>query len=230
MNPFVMAYAQSDFFGKLIMLGLVALSMICWVVLLRKIWLVRRVEKLSTTFQAMIEQQKGSLLTIDASLFGSLGPFTYIFRSVQEKTIETLNKNRYFLAKTPAYLTSADMTALETHASASISLQLKKLEQHLFVLPTIVALAPFMGLLGTVWGILVTFAGFHAGGNAGSNAAILGGLSTALATTVMGLVIAIPALVAYNYIKNCLRHYTTDMDAFLTTLLSQIELQYRTVE
>jgi biopolymer transport protein TolQ len=114
--------------------------------------------------------------------------------------------------------------------TATISAQNKALEKNLFMLSTIVALAPFLGLLGTVWGILVMFSGLHDGGGIGSNTSILGGLSTALATTVLGLIIAIPALVAYNYLKNHLRNYATDMDDFLTNLISQIELQYRKVE
>ena len=238
-NPFIIAYSQSDFFGKLIMLGLIALSMVCWVVLLHKVWLMRKVDQLSKTFQAVVEQQRGAVLTINPSVFPSsrnaLHPFSQIFQAVQGKTIEILNKNRYFLSqstgsKANAYLTSTDLELLESHASSTISVQLKSLEKNLFILPTIVTLAPFMGLLGTVWGILVTFSGLHKGESLGSSTSMLGGLSTALATTVLGLVIAIPALIAYNYIKNYLRHYTTDMDTFLSSLLSQIELQYRKVE
>ena len=87
-----------------------------------------------------------------------------------------------------------------------------------------------MGLLGTVWGILVTFAGLHDGAGMGSNSSVLGGISTALATTVLGLVIAIPALIAYNYLKTSVRTYSADMDDFSTQLLTNIELQYRKVE
>ncbi|HSX12494.1 MAG TPA: MotA/TolQ/ExbB proton channel family protein, partial [Rhabdochlamydiaceae bacterium] len=118
----------------------------------------------------------------------------------------------------------------ESHVTATISAQNKNLEKNLYVLSTIVTLAPFMGLLGTVWGILMTFSGLQDGGAIGANSSILGGLSTALATTVMGLIIAIPALISYNYLKNAVRNYASDMDDFLTLLLSNIELQYRKVE
>lgn len=240
-NPFLVAYSQSDFFGKLIILSLVALSMLCWVVLLHKIWTLKKVRRLSAEFQEMIQQQKSTLLTLDPSQLPAPTnemtphPFGQIFESVKGKTIDILNKNRYFISQTTgskagAYLTSADLELLESHVSATISSQNKILEKHLFILSTIVALGPFLGLLGTVWGILVTFSGLHDGGGIGSNTSILGGLSTALATTVLGLIIAIPALVAYNYIRNHLRNYAADMDDFLTTLISQIELQYRKVE
>lgn len=235
MNAFVISYAQSDFFGKLIILSLIALSMICWIVLLHKIWTIRQVSKLSYAFQSAIDQQKTSLLTLDSSRLpfpknGAVpNPFGQIFFSTQGKTVEILNKNHYF-AKTSAYLTPADLDMIEAHVIATISSQNKVLEKNLFILPTIVTLAPFVGLLGTVWGILVTFSGLHDGGGIGSNSSILGGISTALATTVLGLIIAIPALIGSNYLKNHLRNYASDMDDFLTSLLSQIELQYRKVE
>ena len=104
------------------------------------------------------------------------------------------------------------------------------MEKNLFILSTIATLAPFLGLLGTVWGILVTFSQLHTGGSITSNSAMLGGLATALATTVLGLVIAIPALVAHNYLKNALKNYSSDMETFLYQLLSSIELQYRKVD
>lgn len=241
MNAFVIAYSESDFFGKLIILGLIALSMICWIVLLHKIWTLKKVRRISEAFQAAIEESKTSLLTLDPlqlplpSSRAIPHPFAHIFQSVKGKTIEMLNKNKYFQSQSPGsqgnvYLTPADIQFLETYVAATISSQNKVLGKNLFILSTIVALAPFMGLLGTVWGILVTFSGLHDGGSIGSNTSILGGLSTALATTVLGLIIAIPALIAYNYLKDHLRNYTADMDDFLTTLISQIELQYRKVE
>jgi biopolymer transport protein TolQ len=241
MNAFVVSYAQSDFFGKLIILSLVALSMVCWVVLLHKIWTLKQVRRLSASFQEAVHQKRNTLLTVDivelpASKSGIVPhPFGQIFQSVKDKTLDILNKNRYFISQTAGpkasvYLTPADLEILESHVTATISAQNKALEKNLFILSTIVALAPFLGLLGTVWGILVMFSGLHDGGGIGSNTSILGGLSTALATTVLGLIIAIPALVAYNYLKNHLRNYATDMDDFLTNLISQIELQYRKVE
>ncbi len=237
-NVFVVSYAQSDFFGKLIILSLVAISMICWIVLLHKIWMLRQVKKLSESFLTAIEQQKNSLLSFDIpspDLESTFNPFGQIFLSIKGKTIDLLNKNRYFISQTQpgkanVYLTLADLELLESHVSTTISSQNKALEKNLFILPTIAALAPFIGLLGTVWGILVSLSGLQSGGAMSSNASILGGLSTALSTTVLGLMIAIPALVAYNYIKAHLKNYSSDMEGFLTSLISRIELQYRKVE
>jgi biopolymer transport protein TolQ len=239
-NAFTLAYTQSDFFGKIVILSLTTLSIISWIVLVHKIWTMREVSKLSKLFQEAIHQNKHPLLTLDNSIFPQRKnsfiphPFQSIYYSTKEKAIEILNKNRDYISETmgkaPAYLTSTDLEILESHVTATISSQNKILEKNLFILSTIITLAPFLGLLGTVWGILETFAGLHQGGSIGSNISVLGGISTALATTVLGLIVAIPALVAYNYLKTTIRNYACDMDNFLTTILSNIELQYRRIE
>lgn len=241
LNAFVISYSQSDFFGKLIILGLIGLSVICWIVLLHKLWIIHKVRKISQAFQNALELNKESLLTVDSSSFPKPKtatiphPYGAIFHSLKQKAVEVLNKNHYFLTqggqtKASIYLTASDLELLEAHVTIAISAQNKELEKNLFILSTIVTLAPFMGLLGTVWGILMTFSGLHEGGAVSSNSAILGGLSTALATTVLGLVIAIPALISYNYFKHALRVFSSDMDDFLSKLISTIELQYKKVE
>ncbi|MBY0529268.1 MAG: MotA/TolQ/ExbB proton channel family protein [Rhabdochlamydiaceae bacterium] len=239
---FSTAYAQSDFFGKLIILSLVALSIVCWVVLIYKIWITRQIRQISIAFQQVYQQNKEQLLNMEIHSLPHPRksqvphPFAQIFSELKTKTIEILNKNLYFATQqsgkehAQVYLSPTDLEILETHVLTTISAQKKSLEKNLFVLPTIVTLAPFLGLLGTAWGILITLSELHSGGAVSSNAAVLGGISTALATTVMGLIIAIPAIIAYNYLRSTITHYTSDMEDFLYKLLSSIELQYRKVE
>lgn len=238
LQAFTGAYSQSDFFGKVIMGALFILSITCWIVLCYKIWQAKKVKASSLIFLRLIENNKDRLLSLEVSDMTYKTPkqipqpFAEIYFILKEKTLETLNKKIYFLKQhgrenEEVYLTTSDIDILEQHVSTIISTQYKILERHLFILSTIVTLAPFLGLLGTVWGILVTFAELHSGSSAGSNSVILGGISTALATTVLGLVIAIPALIAYNYLKTNLKEFSSDMEDFLSNLLSTLELQYR---
>ncbi len=238
MQAFTSAYVQSDFFGKVIMGALFFLSLVCWIVLTYKIWEAKKAKTSSLHLQRLLKKNKDRLLHLDSSEITLPlpkyvpQPFAQIYFELKEKTLETLNKKIFFLKQMQedhdaVYLTSDDIAQLEQHVATTISIQGKILEKHLFVLSTIVTLAPFLGLLGTVWGILVTFAELNSGGSAGSNSVILGGLSTALATTVLGLIIAIPALVSYNYLRNNLKSFSSDMEDFLYTLLSTLELQYR---
>lgn len=239
MSAFVTAYAESDWLGKGIMLGLVFLSVLCWVVIVHKVYVTKQVEQISKAFHKAYCLNKEKLLHLELEELPKLKnrmiphPFAEIFRELKIKTVEILNKNHFFLSQqagkneTAVYLSPADLEIVENHVLTMISSQTKKLEKNLFILSTVVTLAPFLGLLGTVWGILITFSELHGGAAAGSNAAVLGGLSMALTTTVMGLMIAIPALIAYNYLKNALKTYSSDMEDFLYQLLSSVELQYR---
>jgi biopolymer transport protein TolQ len=230
LSSFATAYSHSDFFGKLIFLGLYTLSAVCWIVLIYKIREALRVRRLSAAFQSALETHGEQFLAFESKDLphgGASNPFAHIFFSLKQKISEILNKNVFFSTDKRPFLSRTDLELVESHVLTTISLQSKRLEGNLFILSTIVTLAPFLGLLGTVWGILITFSALNQGGSASSNAVVLSGLSTALATTVLGLVIAIPALVAYNYLKNLTKRLSSDMEDFLYQLLSSVELQYR---
>lgn len=239
-NILFTAFGQADFFGKCIFLSLFSLSALCWIVLVHKLWMTHKVKELSLSFQKEVEKRENELLHLDLAQLPKPQhkeiphPFHQIFFSLRQKTTEVLQKNHYFLSQKgsshPPFLSRADVDLIESHALTTLSSEHKALERNLFILATGVTLAPFLGLLGTVWGILLTFAELKDGGALSSNQVILGGLSTALATTVLGLLIAIPALISYNYLRNSLRTYASDMEDFLYRLLSTIELQYRKSE
>lgn len=241
MGQFIGAYFQADFFGKCIFLGLFALSFICWSLLIYKIYLLQNVRKKSLLFISSIQKQKDSLLHLKPepittkSYFDIPQPFYELFSVLKDKTLELLEKNHFFLSdlnksKTSVYLSRHDIDLIETHLITSINNERHKLDKNIFVLSMITTLAPFLGLLGTVWGILMTFSGLQLSAQLSSNNMILSGLSTALATTVLGLIIAIPSLIAYSYLKNAIRRFTYEMEDFSHLLLSTVELQYRKVE
>ena len=118
MTTFVSAYAQSDFFGKLIILGLVALSFLCWVVLIKKIWTTRDAVK-SDAFYGTFLKNKEHLLQLEGS--DPSNPFQLIFNELKIKTVEILNKNVYYTNKEGGYLSSADLDSVESHVLATIS-------------------------------------------------------------------------------------------------------------
>lgn len=240
LTSFIKAYAHSDVFGKGVILALVGMSLICWILLIQKLWITKQVVHTSAAFRAAYLANKDQLFHLQLENLPRVKypqiphPFAAIFQELKVKTIEILNKNLYFASEPDGsssekvHLSSEDLTALESQGLSTIAFHAKELDKNLFVLSTIVTLAPFLGLLGTVWGILISFSELGEG-SAASNTAVLGGLSTALATTVLGLIIAIPALVASAYLKNAIKRYTTDMEEFLYQLLFSVELQYRKV-
>lgn len=242
MGTFSQAFVEADFFGKLIFLSLFTLSIICWFFLIRKVSQIREVKKGSLRFREAVQKKKESLLHLDLELLPkqmsqkSLYPFGYLYLTLREKTGELLDKNHFFIikkenaGKKEVFLSRTDIELIDSHLQKAIVKQKEQLEKNLFVLSTTVTLAPFLGLLGTVWGILITFGELQKGHSASSSQVILGGLSTALTTTVLGLLIAIPALVGYNYLKNSSRRFASEMRDFGHFLVSTVELQYRKVD
>ncbi len=229
-NPFISAYVQSDWFGKGIFWGLFILSALSWTIVVHKAWIFYHVRRLSNDFIHLFSEKdplglrftkpKGPLLEIPH-------PFFEIYIALKQKTLQVINRNHFFAPNTENILSEADLGLIESQVYSAMATQNKLLEKHLFILSTIASLGPFLGLLGTVWGILLTFAELNAKGISSSNTAMLAGLSMALATTVIGLVVAIPALVGYNYLKNAVREYRRDMEDFSQLLLATVELQYR---
>jgi biopolymer transport protein TolQ len=238
-NPFIDAYTESDLLGKVIFIALIALSIITWSVLIHKIWLIKQVQSNSHLFRKTFFEARKDPLDVPTTLTKNSeypNAFGIIYDVLKNKTLEIFDKNRKNIdskkdskknLEQEPNLSTADIGLLETHSNATISTLTKYLEKNLYVLSTIVTLAPFLGLLGTVYGILVTFTELKSTTGGGSNQIILGGLSLALCTTVLGLLDAIPALIGYNYLKNIVYEFDADMDRFSTDVLSSFELHYR---
>ena len=230
MGTFFDAFAQADFFGKLIFFALFLLSSACWMYIVRKFLSINKAKKRSKEFEKITQLYKEKLLTIDIKKYS---PYSHLYQSFKEKVLIILDKNYYYsseVKKNHNYLSHIDIDYLSANLHADVIKLKEKMESNLFVLSTTITLAPFLGLLGTVWGILITFGELQNGSLVSSNSVILGGLSTALTTTVLGLLIAIPALVGYNYLKNLCRQYIIEMHNFCQFLLSTVEIQYRKVD
>lgn len=233
-NPFIDSYQQSDILGKLIFIGLITSSILSWIILIQKIFLCQEAKKNSLIFWEKFQSQRQTPLAIEPQKQKNLykSPFETLYLILKRVTLEILNKNARFKAKdqeTPSTLSEADLDYVQSQLMTGISNQIKSLEKNLFILSTVVTLAPFLGLLGTVWGILTTFSEMQNLSSLGQSA-ILSGLSLALATTVLGLITAIPALIGYNYLKNSIRDFQTDMESYSGEMLASVEIQYRRVD
>jgi biopolymer transport protein ExbB/TolQ len=99
-----------------------------------------------------------------------------------------------------------------------------RLESGLILLAIAVSGAPFLGLLGTVWGVMSTF-GHIAQQNSASLQAMAPGVAAALVTTVAGLLVAIPSMFGYNYLVHNLRVLTVELDNFAQELVSRMETE-----
>ena len=218
MNPILNAYFSSDLFGKIIFLTLFLLSIITWAIFLQKYFLQRDAKRGAAAF---LREFAANRLNLDPK---EDHPYAALYRVLKYNIAELLKKNH---AET---LSPSDLELIKAQLSSTCSSQTKELQKHLFVFSTVVSLSPFLGLLGTVWGILLTFGELQTGATLSANATIMGGLSMALGTTVFGLLVAIPALIAYNYLRANISYFATDMDDFSQVMIASVELQYRKVD
>jgi biopolymer transport protein TolQ len=220
-NAFVHSYLQSDFFGKMIFWALFALSIGCWSLIVYKLWQLAQVRRLSRSFSELFMAKKDTPLDVQyASLPLKLGvphPFFEVYKTAKQHAL--------CMFRDQTSLSSVDLKLIESQTLFMVSSQCKILERNLYLLSTIATLGPFFGLLGTVWGILLSLAQLPKGSV--NNTVMLSGLSMALATTVIGLVIAIPALIGHNVLRNMHREYKRELDQFAHLLLATIEMQHR---
>jgi biopolymer transport protein ExbB/TolQ len=119
----------------------------------------------------------------------------------------------------------ASYEAVKVVMEEAAAAEAMSLEKGMIVLSTAVAGGPFIGLLGTVWGVMETFAGIASAGSA-SLTAMAPGVAGALICTVIGLLVAIPAMFSYNFMVTTIRAITQELDGFSSRYANQIEHLY----
>ncbi len=119
----------------------------------------------------------------------------------------------------------ASFEAIKVVMEEAAAAEAMGLEKGMIVLSTAVAGGPFIGLLGTVWGVMETFAGIASAGSA-SLTAMAPGVAGALSCTVIGLLVAIPAMFSYNFMVTTIRAITQELDGYASRYANQIEHTY----
>ena len=122
-------------------------------------------------------------------------------------------------------ISAASFEAVKVVMEEAAGAEAMSLEKGMIVLSTAVAGGPFIGLLGTVWGVMETFSGIANAGGA-SITAMAPGVAGALICTVIGLLVAIPAMFAYNFMVTSIRAITQELDGFASRFANQIEHRY----
>ncbi len=231
-NPFVQAFVQADWFGQILFIGLYLLSIISWAIALGRMWSLRSDRMRAAHFRARFEQHFDTPLSLelpDPSRY--LDPLAAIYYPVRKQILLLLNRNRAAEPSdipSPGHLTDRDFDTVAAKIGASAQNQCLLLRRHLSTLAMCVTLAPFLGLLGTVWGILLSFGSLQNQSGL-STERVLEGLSLALTTTVVGLVIAIVALIGHTIVKQLIAGLESQIEQFAEQLLTSFELRYRKV-
>lgn len=133
--------------------------------------------------------------------------------------------------RSAAVTATATATRLRNASAVGVEMQVaageevRRLEKGMSTLATIASVSPFIGLLGTVWGVMDAFAGLGEAGTA-SLRAVAPGIAEALITTAAGLFAAIPALIAYNHFLHGIRSLAARMTDFASEFVAKIETLY----
>ena len=123
-------------------------------------------------------------------------------------------------------LTRNEVELVKSHCEHILDEEELRIEHGMGVIATVVALAPMLGLLGTVWGVLDAFADMGAAGSA-TIATMAPAISSALVTTVVGLLIAIPGVCAFNRLSATVRGLSADMEGFADDLVGRVALEFQ---
>lgn len=229
----VFAFKQSDTPGKIIVLILLAGSIFAWSVMITKIKQLHRAKRESMKFLRLYRTEPEPVAVFVKRIRFDGSPLYRIY----EKTCNALgaaiesagsNPSDLFMggvASSSVFLSEFEATGLDTLAERTTADEALALEDNMGFLATSVASAPLLGLLGTVWGVMDSFGGMAASGSA-MLSAVAPGISGALLTTVVGLVVAIPSTIGYNLLSARIRRLCVDMENFAQELMSDIERAY----
>jgi biopolymer transport protein ExbB/TolQ len=225
------ALQESTLAGQLVMITLLIGSVFSWSVMITKIRTIRRAKKQAERFLALFRQDRQPLRLYEiGARFGGTPLFSVYLAGCRELTFHLLGSHEVdetFKARleTAPPISSAQMRAVESAMERAVGESTLKIESKMILLATAVSGAPFLGLLGTVWGVMDTFSAVAVQGSA-ELATIAPGVSAALLTTVTGLLVAIPAMFGYNFLVTTIRGMTVEMDNFAAELASVFGHRY----
>jgi len=209
--------------AKVIIGCLVIFSIIAWTVMFTKATQMRRAKKLNTYFASEFKSQKNVLGIFDRKLEVDGCPMFMVYHAGSVELNARLKNNLGDERK--KHVSLKGMEHVKRTLENTVAQESLKLESGLILLAIAVSGAPFLGLLGTVWGVMSTFGHIAQQGSA-TLAAMAPGVAAALITTVAGLLVAIPSMFGYNWLVHNLRVLTVELDNFAQELISKMETEY----
>jgi biopolymer transport protein TolQ len=209
---------------------LVLLSVLSWAIILQKLLAYRRMERQTATFLDVFRRSSkfSEVQSVCPSLPAS--PLVGVFQAgYAELNAQIRATGGTSVTANPAEASGRpivkSLASLDRALLRASAVEVNKLEKRIPFLATIASSAPFIGLFGTVWGILITFQRIGLTGS--TNLATVGpGIADALIATAAGLFAAIPAVMAYNHFTTKVKGYASDMDDFSMEFLNIAERNF----
>jgi len=206
----VQLFLRADFIVKSVILILIAASIYSWALIFDKYKLFKRIDKSTTSFEEKFWKTRSAESFYNSFTNREKDPVGNIFQSAMAELIRTKSKS--------SVVQSARVTRV---IEISADKEIKTIEKHFTFLATVGSTAPFIGLFGTVWGIMNSFQSIAISRNT-SLAIVAPGIAEALFATALGLLAAIPAVVAYNKFNSDSKKYSGRIENFSKRFLSII--------
>jgi len=225
------AFTNSNPAGKAVMLILAIGSAFSWTVMISKFFMVNSARRETNRLLRRFRTARKPLAIYQSrEAYPGSPAYAVYLAGCRELTFHLLGTTEIDDTFTQR-LAEADrispvaMNSVRSAMEREVGEQALRLEDRMTVLATAVSGAPFLGLLGTVWGVMDTFSGIAMAGHP-DIAAMAPGVSGALITTVTGLLVAIPAMFGYNFLVVTLRGLIVELDNFAAELASSFDHRY----
>ncbi len=209
--------ANTGLVARIVLLILLAFSVLSWAIILQKYRRFKAARRESQEFLKVFRQSK------------KLSEIRAFCRTLKQSPLPEVFQSGYHEIESQAVMTEnpgkpriRSLDAVRRALQIGSSAELSRLEQWLTWLATTGAVTPFVGLFGTVWGIIDAFHGMGTAGTA-SLRSVAPGISEALVTTAAGLFAAIPAVIAYNIYLQRIKEFGSQMDDFSLEFLNMTE-------
>jgi biopolymer transport protein TolQ len=201
-------FLKADIIVKTVIISLIACSIYSWAIIFDKIKMFKKINLSSEEFEEKFWRSKSAETFYNSLPSDVEDPMTSLFKESMQGLIKSKSKTN-LLEKMGGIL------------EVGIEKQISKIEKGFTFLATVGSTAPFIGLFGTVWGIMNSFQSIAISRNT-SLAIVAPGIAEALFATALGLLAAIPAVVAYNRFTNDSRKYSQKLESFSKRFISII--------
>lgn len=210
---------------QLVLYILILFSVVSWAIIVTKTLQIRRARSESSRFNEIFWETKNLTSIHTASMELKQSPVAQVFRAGYQELVKLMRTQRQGAAGDDDSTELGGIENVERAMKRATNQELTRLEKALTFLATTASTTPFIGLFGTVWGIMNAFRGLSAA-QSSSIQAVAPGISEALIATATGLMAAIPAVVAYNYFARQVRVLSADMENFSAEFLNIAERHF----
>jgi biopolymer transport protein TolQ len=208
-------FKQMDTAGLAVAGVLLICSFIGWGAMIQKWTDVNELRRRNHAFERRLRDEP-SVVALNFPRGSNLGPYEFLVA----EAVSAVQRHKGRMVK-PSDVTLC-MGHVENAIQRGIARTMVKYEEKMVILSSLVSGGPFLGLLGTVWGVMVTFGALT---EKASIAQLAPGVCGALVTTTLGLLVAIPATFGYNYLLTQVKIMTTELENYASSLADRVELE-----